>query len=118
MKRTLGAVALLVSGCATVSDLREGTPIIDASSSKSVQAISGCIAAKWQRRSSPMTTAPRPNGTSLILNGQQLTGAVPALVVDIDDLGSMRSVKAFIPGNTSAAPANNDPGNAEITSCL
>jgi hypothetical protein len=118
MKTLVCIATLAMAGCSTVSDLRQTPPIVDSSSQRSVQEISGCIAEHWQRRSSTLTAAPRPNGTSLTLSSQVMSKAYPVIVVDIDDQGTARSVKAYIKGNTSSDTANDDPGNREITSCL
>lgn len=95
MKKLIVVGSALIAACTTVSDLRDNTPAIQTSSSRSVQEISACIAQQWAARSGQTNMVPREHGVSMNLTYMVYSSALPAVVVDIDDSGSARSVLVY-----------------------
>lgn len=118
MKKLIAAAAACsLAACATVSDLRQTNPIVDVQSAKAVQAIAACISENLSKRSANVNATPRGNGTSLAMTGQFFSNTQAYLVVDIDDVGAHRTVRAYVKGGASTS--NADPsGNSDITSCV
>ncbi len=74
------AFMTLLTSCATVSDLRGGTPILTGESSKSANDYAACIAGKWGETHYSVTSVPIKNGIAIMLPNS--TAGVDA-VVDI-----------------------------------
>lgn len=87
--------AALLSGCATVADLREGPAFIQTETPKSVQVFTACLSDQWASRSGSTSAVPRPNGMAVTLSYVIYSRTVPAVTVNVDDQGQSRSVTVY-----------------------
>ncbi len=85
-------IVLLLSSCATVSDLRESAPIVTGESSKSSNDYAACVAAKWGETHYTVTSVPIKNGIAIMLPNS--TAGVDA-VVDIVNTDKGVSYKLY-----------------------
>ncbi|WP_413730786.1 hypothetical protein [Sodalis sp. RH22] len=85
-------IILLLSSCATVSDLRENAPIVTGESSKSSSDYAACVAAKWGETHYTVTSVPIKNGIAIMLPNS--TAGVDA-VVDIVNVDKGVSYKLY-----------------------
>ena len=100
MRKMLWGVALLLTGCASVTDLRGGTPIASWDSAKPAQAVAECIRDSWQNQRIGLEA----NGATLQTTGNLFTvvsppGGVPAEVADIQTAGSGSKVAIYAQGS-------------------
>lgn len=103
-KRGIATVALVVflSGCATVSDLRNVPPTAVLSGMKPVADIAACITAGWMELATSLSPAdvralPRPsNGTTVLLNNPATNA--PVAFADIDRNGNVTKITYYRQG--------------------
>lgn len=93
---TIVAGAAIISGCATVADLRSRTPTVERLSTKSVQEITACVAQRLSnQRGVTVASTPLQSGASLAVTGMFSSNPVTYAVFDVEDLGQQRRLRLF-----------------------
>lgn len=105
-KSSIASIALvLLSGCATVGDLRKGQPASVLSGSKPVADVAACVTGGWMQLATSLSPAdvralPRPNNGTTILLNNPATNA-PIAFADIDRIGNVTTTTYYRQGNFS-----------------
>lgn len=99
------ALAVLLSACATVGDLRKGEPTSVLSGSKPVADIAACVTGGWMQLATSLSPAdvralPRPNNGTTILLNNPATNA-PIAFADIDRIGNVTTTTYYRQGKFS-----------------
>lgn len=100
MRKVLWTGVLLLAGCASVTDLRNGAPIASWDSAKPAQPVAECIRDAWQNQRIGLEA----NGATLQTTGTLLTvvsppGGVPAEVADIQASSTGSKVAIYAQGS-------------------
>ncbi len=93
MKRSVWvlALALAMSGCASVSDINQTPPTMSVISGKKPHEYAKCVSDKLASSRGSLQMEPHKNGVRLIVPGKLST--LPAAVFDIDERSSGSSIK-------------------------
>jgi len=97
--------ALTLTGCASVSGLRESSPDISLMSKRSVSDVVTCISSGWQMRRVPTRMLPIPGGQSLQADNPALAGS-PFAVVDVVVAGDGSQTRYYKQGIVVSAYAD------------
>jgi uncharacterized lipoprotein YajG len=96
MRVLIGVVAVvLLSGCASPSDLKQNAPSISANTSKDPKQYALCVFPKWQDARSTSTMSETQNGYRLIAANDMMTDEV--LEISKSTLGSKVSLYQRMP---------------------
>lgn len=87
----LALAALMLGGCASVSDLEQTHETMDVISGKSPKDYSACLAQRLSSSRSPLTIEPHKSGFRVIV--PQKFGSGPAAVVLIEERSGGSSIK-------------------------
>lgn len=91
MKRGVLLLALVMSGCATVSDINQTLPTMNVISGKKPQAYANCVAEKLAKSRGTLQIVPHKDGVQVIVPGK--LSSAPAAVFDIEERSSGSSIK-------------------------
>lgn len=111
-------LALLMSGCATVGDVRDRPAVFEGASQKTVQEIAACVSSKWMRmRGLTLNSVPIDNGLALTLGWTYYSSPITELVLDIVDIGPRRSATLRSRFKSTKPEAVRDL-SAQVAPCL
>jgi hypothetical protein len=93
MKWAVWVLALAMSGCATVADIKQTPPTMVVISGKSPQDYATCVTEKLASSRGALQIEPHKDGMRVIVPQKFSSG--PAAVFDIEDRSSGSSIKLF-----------------------
>ncbi|MFJ4344373.1 hypothetical protein [Pseudomonas sp. NPDC089401] len=93
MKCMVVAMALVLGGCVSVSELEQSHETLDVISGKTPREYADCVKAQLADSRDPLTEEARGDGLRLIVPQKLTAGAGPAALVDIAKRGSGSSIK-------------------------
>ncbi|VVO23450.1 hypothetical protein [Pseudomonas fluorescens] len=109
MKRVVWVLTLAMSGCATVSDIRQTPPTMSVISGKNPQDYAQCVVDKLASSRGALQIEPVKEGVRVIVPQKLSSG--PAAIFDIDERSGGSSIKLYERmGHMPLRPA--DVGNA------
>ncbi|VVO29239.1 hypothetical protein [Pseudomonas fluorescens] len=109
MKRAVWALTLVISGCATVSDIHQTPPTMSVISGKNPQDYAKCVVDKLASSRGALQIEPVKEGVRVIVPQKFSSG--PAAIFEIDERSSGSSIKLYERmSNMPLRPA--DVGNA------
>jgi len=91
MKQGVLLLALVMSGCATVSDINQSPPTMNVISGKKPQEYANCVADKLAKSRGAVQLEPHKDGMRVIVPGKLSTD--PAAVFDIEERSGGSSIK-------------------------
>ena len=91
MKQGVLLLALVMSGCATVSDINQSPPTMNVISGKKPQEYANCVAEKLANSRGAVQMEPHKDGMRVIVPGKLSTD--PAAVFDIEERSGGSSIK-------------------------
>lgn len=115
MKWSVLALALVIGGCASVSDIKQTPPTLSVISGKKPKEYAACVVAKLSASRKPPQIEPHKNGVQVIVP-QKYSGD-PSAIFEIDERSSGSSIKLYESmSNVPIRPADiKDAGEACIS---